>query len=49
VPGRGEKSIEEHYAIVRVIKARDPGAAEKAMTKHLEKAMREILEFMERR
>jgi len=49
VPGRGEKSIEEHYAIVRAIEARDPGAAEKAMTKHLEKAMREILEFMERR
>jgi DNA-binding GntR family transcriptional regulator len=35
VPGRPERSLEEHTAIVEAIAARDPDAAEAAMRRHL--------------
>lgn len=34
-PGRTEKSLEEHRAIVEALSARDPEASERAMTQHL--------------
>ncbi len=35
LPGRSERSIAEHTAIVEAVAARDPGAAERAMHSHL--------------
>ncbi|MEO6797735.1 MAG: GntR family transcriptional regulator [Candidatus Dormibacter sp.] len=34
-PGRTERSLEEHRAIVEALSARDPEASERAMTQHL--------------
>jgi DNA-binding GntR family transcriptional regulator len=38
-PGRADRSIEEHEALVQAIAARDPAAAETAMRAHLEEAI----------
>jgi GntR family transcriptional repressor for pyruvate dehydrogenase complex len=48
VPGRAEKTIEEHCAVVSAIERHDPEAAEKAMIAHLHNAMKEISEFLEK-
>lgn len=41
-PGRSEKTIEEHKAIIQAIKNRDSEAAEKAMRFHLDNALADI-------
>lgn len=46
VPGRGEKTITEHRRILEAITNGDPDAAEAAMIEHLEKAQREIQDYM---
>lgn len=48
VPGRAEKTIEEHCAVVSAIASHDPDAAEKAMISHLHNALKEISEFLEK-
>jgi GntR family transcriptional repressor for pyruvate dehydrogenase complex len=48
IPGRAEKTVNEHRAVLEAIKARDPDGAEKAMMSHLENALKEIKEYMRR-
>ena len=48
VPGRISKTMIEHGAIVDAIAAHDEKMAERAMTEHLEKALKEILDLAER-
>ncbi len=43
IPGREEKTIDEHRKILKAIKDKDPGKAEIAMKEHLENALRDIL------
>lgn len=43
IPGRAERSIEEHDLIVRGLRARDPQAASRAMADHIDSARREFL------
>ena len=43
IPGRAEKTIEEHKRILQAIKDKDPEKAEKEMKNHLEKALNDIL------
>jgi DNA-binding GntR family transcriptional regulator len=43
VPGRAERSITEHEAIVSALRARDPQAAADAMTDHIDAACRDFL------
>lgn len=45
-PGRIEKTIGEHSAILEAIKNRDKDGAEKAMTRHLENALSDIRSYM---
>ena len=42
VPGRMEKTITEHCAIVDAIEARDTARAERSMAEHLKNALRDI-------
>lgn len=42
VPGRMEKTIKEHCAIVDAIEARDAARAERSMAEHLDNALRDI-------
>jgi GntR family transcriptional repressor for pyruvate dehydrogenase complex len=46
-PGRIEKTIGEHRAILQAIKERDPEGAERAMTAHLQNALSDIRSSME--
>jgi len=48
VPGRIEKTIVEHRAIVDAIRNHNPDQAEKLMIDHLNKARNEILDLIER-
>ena len=45
-PGRTEKAIREHRAIVKAVINRDKEGAEQAMTRHLENALSAIKEHM---
>lgn len=45
-PGRVEKTIHEHRAIIRAIKNRDDEGAEQAMILHLKNAFHEIISHM---
>ena len=45
-PGRVEKTIKEHRAIIKAIKNRDEDRAEQAMTLHIKNALREIISHM---
>jgi DNA-binding GntR family transcriptional regulator len=45
-PGRIEKTIHEHRAIIRAIKNRGEKGAEQAMTLHLKKTFHEIISHM---
>ncbi len=47
IPGRVEKTIAEHCAVVAAIANKDPDGAETAMVTHLQNARREITSFME--
>lgn len=47
VPGRIEKTIGEHCAVVSAIASHDASAAENAMIVHLQNAMGEIADFLE--
>jgi GntR family transcriptional repressor for pyruvate dehydrogenase complex len=47
VPGRAERTIQEHCAVVEAIAAKDQKAAEKAMITHLKNAMAEIGAYLE--
>ena len=42
IPGRSEKTIKEHKAIMQAIKNRDSEAAEAAMKNHLDNALKDI-------
>jgi GntR family transcriptional regulator, transcriptional repressor for pyruvate dehydrogenase complex len=42
IPGRSEKTIEEHKAILQAIKDKDSSAAEKAVKRHLNNALADI-------
>ena len=48
IPGRAEKTINEHCAVVAAIANHDPDTAEKAMVVHLRNAMSEIAAFLEK-
>lgn len=48
VPGRVDKTINEHCSVVSAIANHDPDGAEKAMILHLHNAMNEIAEFIEK-
>ncbi|HPE90372.1 MAG TPA: FadR/GntR family transcriptional regulator [Spirochaetia bacterium] len=48
VPGRMEKTISEHCAIVDAIEARDPARAERYMAEHLNNALADIRSSMHR-
>jgi DNA-binding GntR family transcriptional regulator len=43
IPGRAERSVEEHDRIVRALRARDPQAASLAMADHIDSACQEFL------
>ena len=43
IPGRFQKSIKEHWNIVEAIKVRDPKKAERMGQKHIENALKNIL------
>jgi GntR family transcriptional repressor for pyruvate dehydrogenase complex len=47
VPGRTDKTVTEHQAIVDAVAAHDENMAEKAMVVHLQNAQREILNLIE--
>lgn len=47
VPGRIEKTVHEHCAIVEAIRRHDPEAAEKQMIAHLWNAQAEIIQLIE--
>ncbi len=47
IPGRSEKTIEEHKAILKAIQERDSSAAEKAMKSHLNNALADIRASLE--
>ena len=42
IPGRSEKTIDEHRVVVQAIRNRDPVGAEKAMKIHLDNALADI-------
>ena len=42
IPGRKEKTVDEHKAVLEAVKDGDPEMAEKAMTVHLNNALRDI-------
>lgn len=48
-PGRIEKTISEHGAIVEAIRNHDTSAAEEAMTRHLVNALHDVNEEMKKR
>ncbi len=48
VPGRMEKTITEHCAIVDAIEARDAARAERSMAEHLDNALRDIRSSIQR-
>jgi len=48
VPGRMEKTIKEHCAIVDAIEARDAARAERSMAEHLDNALRDIRSSIKR-
>ncbi len=48
IPGRAEKTINEHCNVVAAIAEHDPDAAERAMITHLRNAMSEIAAFLEK-
>jgi DNA-binding GntR family transcriptional regulator len=48
VPGRVEKTIIEHCAIVDAIRNHNPDRAEQLMIEHLNNARNEIMELIER-
>ena len=47
IPGRSEKTIEEHKAILQAIKNKDSSAAEKSMKRHLNNALADIRASLE--
>lgn len=48
LPGRGERSLSEHAAIIDAIAAGDPGAAEAAMRVHLSRVAEALSESQQR-
>ena len=48
IPGRIKKTIEEHQKILQAIKDKDPVKAEKEMKNHLENALKDILDSIEK-
>lgn len=48
IPGRGERSVEEHYEIVKALLRRDAGEAAAAMLKHLEDVEKQIIAAWEK-
>ncbi len=48
IPGRVEKTIDEHFLILQAVKDHAPENAEKAMTEHLRNAMNDIHSSMEK-
>ena len=49
IPGRTEKTVNEHMDILKAIKERDPGKAEKAMKEHIDNALADILGSIEKK
>ena len=47
IPGRIQRTIEEHQNVVKAILERDPQGAEQAMREHLTKALRDIQASLE--
>jgi GntR family transcriptional repressor for pyruvate dehydrogenase complex len=45
-PGRVEKTIQEHRAIIKAVKNRDKDSAEQAMELHIKNALREIISHL---
>ncbi|MBC7325755.1 MAG: FadR family transcriptional regulator [Moorella sp. (in: Bacteria)] len=43
IPGRGERSVDEHYEIMQALVDRDAGAAAAAMLRHLENVEEQIV------
>jgi len=43
VPGRAQKSLDDHIYIARMISDRDPEAAENAMRKHLQEVAKDVV------
>ena len=46
IPGRLQKSLNEHRKIIDAIKEKDPGRADRMGRKHIENALKNILEHV---